>query len=120
MNSTLRGFLIILAVAAAVTALQLQVALSAVLFVLRILFLIAVGFLLYRLWRNNRTEIGTWPTRARVVFYGAALLAMVDVGLAFVTNFPRGGAEAAVFFAVLVACAFAMIRVWRDQHSYGY
>jgi hypothetical protein len=119
-NPTVRGFLIIIAVAAAITALQLQVALDAVLIVLRVLFLIAIGFLLYTLWRNNRTEIEVWPRRAQVVFYGAAVLGVVDVAAAFVTDFPSGGLEALVFFLVLAACAFAMIRVWRDQHSYGY
>jgi hypothetical protein len=120
LNPTVRGFLIILVVAAAVTALQLQVALDVVLIILRVLFLIAIGFLLYVLWRNNRTEIETWPRRAQVVFYGGALVAMVDVAAAFVTSFPSGGLEALVFFLVLAACAFAMVRVWRDQHSYGY
>jgi hypothetical protein len=120
LNPTLRGFLIILVVAAGITALQLQVALDAVLIVLRVLFLIAIAFLLYTLWRNNRTELATWPRRALVVFYGAAIVAMVDIAAAFVTTFPDGGLEALVFFLVLAACAFAMIRVWRDQHSYGY
>jgi hypothetical protein len=119
-NPTVRGFLIILVVAAGVTALQLQVALDAVLIVLRVLFLIAIGFLLYTLWRNSRTDIEVWPRRAQVVFYGAAVVAMVDVAAAFVTPFPTGGLEALVFFLVLAACAFAMVRVWRDQHSYGY
>ena len=119
-NPTLRGFLIILVVAAAITALQLQVALDVVLIILRVLFLVAIGFVLYVLWRNNRTEIETWPRRAQVVFYGGALVAVVDVAAAFVTPFPSGGLEALVFFLVLAACAFAMVRVWRDQHSYGY
>jgi hypothetical protein len=120
MNATARGLLVIVAVAAAITALQLQVALDVTLIVLRVLFLVAIVFLLYTLWRNNRSEIETWPRRAQVVFYGAAALAMVDVGAAFVTDFPTGGLEALIFFLVLAACAFAMVRVWRDQHSYGY
>ncbi len=119
-NPTLRGFLIIIGVAVAITALQLQVALDATLIILRVVFLIAIAFVLYVLWRNNRTEIATWPRRAQVVFYGGALVAMVDVAAAFVTTFPSGGLEALVFFLVLAACAFAMIRVWREQHLYGY
>lgn len=119
-NPTVRGFLIIVAVAAVITALQLQVALDAVLIILRVLFLIAIAFVLYVLWRNNRSDIETWPRRAQLVFYGAALVAVVDVAAAFVTTFPVGGLEALVFFLVLGACAYAMVRVWRDQHSYGY
>jgi hypothetical protein len=120
LNPTLRGFLIIVAIAAAVTALQLEIALSAILLVLRVVFLIAIAFLLFTLWRRNREELGMWPRRAQIVFYGAALLAIVNVGAAFVTRFPAGGLEALVFFVVLAACAYAMVRTWRDQHSYGY
>lgn len=119
-NPTFRGFALIVLVAAVVTAFQLQLALGVALLVLRILFLAALVFFLYTLWRNNRSEIGTWPTRARLVFYGAAALAIVDIAAAFVTTFPTGGLEALVFFCVLAACGYAMVRVWRDQHSYGY
>ncbi len=28
--------------------------------------------------------------------------------------------EALVFFFVLVACGFALWRVWRGEHTYGY
>jgi hypothetical protein len=119
-NPTLRGFLIIIVVAAAITALQLQLALDALLIVLRVLFLVAIAFLVYTLWRNNRHEIALWSRRAQVVFYGAAVLAVVDVAVAFVTTFPSGGLEALVFFLVLAACAYVMVRVWRGEHTYGY
>ena len=33
---------------------------------------------------------------------------------------PATGLEALIFFAVLAACVFAMWRVWRDEHTYGY
>jgi len=119
-HPTLRGFVIIFAIAGVITALQLEDTLAAVFFVVRILFFIAIAYFLYMLWRQRREEIAAWGLRSRVVFYGAVLLALVNVGLAFVLDYPSGGFEALVFFAVLAACVFAMWRVWRDEHTYGY
>jgi hypothetical protein len=119
-NPTVRGFAIIIAIAALVTALSLESALGVVLAVLQVLFLLAIVFVLYRLWRNNREEISVWPMRARVVFYGAAALAAFDVLARFFTTWPTGGFEALVFFVVLGISGFAMWRVWHDEHTYGY
>jgi uncharacterized RDD family membrane protein YckC len=121
-NGTLRGFLIILAVAALITASGEAgaIGLSLVLLLLRIAFLVVIGIVIFRLWRERRGEIGMWGMRSRVVFYGAAALAFVDLAATFFTRYPQGGGEALVFFFVLGACAFAMFRVWRDEHTYGY
>ena len=122
-NGTLRGFLIIVAIAVGLTAAGQagDIGLGLVFLVLRIAFLVVIALVLLRLWRANREEISTWPLRARVVFYGAAALALVDIGAAFVPGVcPGGGSEALIFFFVLAACGFAMWRVWRDQHTYGY
>ena len=121
-NGTLRGFLIILVVAAAITASGTagDVGIGLVFLILRIAFLVVITIVLFRLWRSNREEIGVWPARARVVFYGAAALAFVNLGAAVLTPWwPTGGLEALVFFFVLAASAFAMWRVWQDEHSYG-
>ncbi len=121
-NGTLRGFLLIVAVAAAITATGQAgaVGLGIVFFVLRIVFITVIGFVLFRVWRRNREEISTWPLRSRFVLYGAGLVALVNVAAAFLwPAWPRGGLEALVFFFVLAACAFAMWRVWQDQHTYG-
>ncbi len=119
-NGTLRGFVNIVAVAAIITALQLQLALDVVFLILRIAFIVVIAIVLFRLWRRNREEIAMWPARARGVFYGAAALAFVDVVAALFTAWPGRGLEALVFFFVLAACIFAMWRVWRDQHTYAY
>jgi ABC-type Fe3+-siderophore transport system permease subunit len=50
------------------------------------------------------------------VFYGAIVLAVVDVG-AFIGLSPSG-VDAVAFVAVLGACVFALVRVWRDEHRY--
>jgi len=119
-NATVRGFAIILVVAGVVTALQLEDVLAALFLIVRIAFVAAIAYVLFTLWRQRREEISTWSLRARVVLYGAAALSLVNVAAAFALDYPAGGLEALAFFAVLAACAFAMWRVWRDQHTYGY
>jgi hypothetical protein len=119
-NPTLRGFAILVIIAAAITAFQLGVGLEIVLRFLQILFLLAIAYVLFMLWRNRREEISMWSTRSRAVFYGGAALALADIGLAFTPWFPEGGLESVVFLLALAAGVFAMWRVWHDEHTYGY
>lgn len=121
-NGTLRGFLIVIALAAAITATGQAgaIGLGLVFVVLRIAFIVVIAIFVYRLWRSNREDIGTWPGRARAVFYGGALLALVNLAATLLPFWPSGGLEALVFFFVLAASAFAMWRVWHDQHTYAY
>jgi hypothetical protein len=116
MNPTLRGFLIILAIVAVVVVLQLQATLAALLIVARVAFLLAIAFFVYLMWRERRQEIASWSTRARIVFYGAALLAVADLAV----NWYGGshGLQILAFVGVLVLCGLAMWRTWRDQHHY--
>jgi hypothetical protein len=118
MNPMLRGFAIIALIALVVVVLQLQATLSALFILARIAFFLAIAFFVYLVWRERRSEIGTWARRSQVVFYGAALLMVVDVGVWIL----RGGAglDAVAFILVLLICGFAMWRVWRDEHSYSY
>ncbi len=117
MNPTLRGFLIILAIVVVIVVLQLEATLVALLLIARIAFLLAITLFVYMMWRERREEIAAWPLRARVVFYGAALLAVADLAV----NWYGGahGLQVLAFLGVLVGCGFAMFRTWRDQHSYG-
>lgn len=121
-NGTLRGFLVIVAIAAALTAAGTAgaVTLNLIFLFLRIAFIVVIAIVLVRLWRRNREDIATWPLRARIVFYGGAALALVNLVAAFLLPWPTGGLEALVFFLVLAASVFAMWRAWRDQHTYGY
>jgi hypothetical protein len=116
-NPTLRGFLIIAAVALLIVALQLQATLSALYLIARIAFLLAIAFFVYLVWRERRAEIAMWPSRAQWVFYGAALLIVADIGA--ISFFDETGLDAVAFVAVLALGAFSMWRVWRDQHSYS-
>ena len=116
MNPTLRGFLIIAFIAVVIVVLQLQATLAALLIIARIAFILAIAFFIYLVWRERREEISQWPTRAKVVFYGAAGLAVADLAL----NWYAGahGMQILAFVGVLVLSGYAMYRTWRDQHTY--
>ena len=115
-NPTLRGFLIIAAIAAVVVVLQLQATLTALFLLARIAFLLAIAFFVYLMWRERRSEISDWPGRARTVFYGAALLIVADI--AAISFAHHSGLDSVVFVVVLAAAGFAMWRISRDQHTY--
>ena len=117
LNPMLRGFLVIALIALVVVLLQLQLTLFALFVIARIAFMLAIAFFVFLLWRERREEISGWGTRARVVFYGAALLIVVDIGAYSL----RGafGLDAIAFVLVLAFSGLAMWRVWRDQHTYA-
>ena len=118
MNPSVRGFLIIALIAATVVVLNLYTALASLYILARVAFLLAIAFFLFLLWRERREEIESWPSRAKVAFYGAAaLLALNLVVFGF-----RGAAGwgAVAFVLVLVLSIYAMFRVWRERHSYTY
>lgn len=117
MNPTVRGFLIIVAIVVVIVVLQLEATLAALVILARIAFLLAIAFFIFLMWRERRSDIAEWPARARVVFYGAALLAVADL----VVDWYGGaqGLEVLAFVAVLAMCGFAMWRTWKDQHTYS-
>jgi small-conductance mechanosensitive channel len=117
LNPTLRGFLIILAIVAIIVVFQLEATLTALLIVARIAFLLAIAFFVYLVWRERREEIAAWPARARTVFYGAAVLAVADLGADWYGG--AHGLQVLAFIGVLAGCGFALWRIWRDQHTYG-
>jgi small-conductance mechanosensitive channel len=113
---TLRGFLIIGLIALVVVALNQYTALLAIAMLLRIAFFLALAFFVYLMWRERRSEIESWSTRERVVFYGSAFLIVAAVGLYFWHGFPRY--EQLGFLGILVGAGYSMFRVWRGRHSY--
>jgi hypothetical protein len=121
MNPTVRGLLIVAAIALVVVVLNLYVTLAVVGALLSIAFFLAVAFFVYQLWRERRGEIELWSRRSKIVFYGAAVLIVVDLAAFFwpFRHFTLSGFPAFSFIAVLVICGFSMWRVWRDEHSYG-
>jgi small-conductance mechanosensitive channel len=112
----LRGLLILAAIAGLVVVFQLEQTLVALNTLARIAFLLAIAYFIFLTWRERREGISMWSPRARWVFYGAAVVAVADVGVYW-----YGGAvgyQILAFVAVLVLCGFAMWRTWRDQHTY--
>jgi hypothetical protein len=117
-NGTVRGLAIVALIALVVVVLQLQATLAALYLLASIAFFLAIAFFVYLVWRERRSDIDVWPTRARVVFYGAAVVILLDLAHYFATRDLRG-LDALTFFVVLGLCGFAMWRVWRDQHRYS-
>jgi hypothetical protein len=116
-HPTARGFGIIAAIALVVVALSLESTLTAIGGLLRIAFFLAIAFFLFLVWRERRSDIDTWSERGRRVFYAAAILAVVDVGM--LVGLGPSGPDALAFLLVLAACAYAGFRVWRDEHRYS-
>ena len=115
-NPTLRGLLILAAIAGLIVVFQLEQTLSALYILARVAFILAIAYFIFLTWRERREGISMWSQRAQWVFYGAAAVAVVDVGAYW-----YGGAmgyEILAFVAVLGLCGFAMWRTWRDQHTY--
>ena len=119
MNPTLRGFLIIAAIVVVIVILQLQATVVSLLLLTQIAFFLAIAYFVFLIWRDRRQEISMWSARSRAVFYGSALVLVVNVGARFFV--PVGnGLNLIAFLAVFVLCGFAMWRVWRDEHTYSY
>jgi small-conductance mechanosensitive channel len=116
LNGTVRGLLIIAAVAAVIVVLQLWTTLALVVVLARIAFFLAIAFFVFLVWREQREGISMWPQRAQTVFYGAAILAVADVGVYWYGG--AEGMEVIAFVAILALCGLAMFRTWRDQHRY--
>lgn len=116
MNPTLRGFLVIAVIVVVVVVLNLYGTLIALGMLLRIAFFLAIAFFIFLMWRERRDEIGGWDVRERVVFYGAALVAVAAIAVYFVHGLP--GYDALAFIGVIACAGYSMFRVWRERHSY--
>jgi undecaprenyl pyrophosphate phosphatase UppP len=119
MNSTLRGFLIVLAIAIVVFVLNLEGAILSLTLIIQIVFFIAIAVVLYMFWRDRmRHEVDTWSERSRRVFYGSALLILLDLAVFFWPGNSLSGVTALSFVLVLVLCGYSMYRVWRSERTY--
>jgi hypothetical protein len=117
LNPTFRGFLIIAVITAVIVVLSLEQTLQALYVIAGIAFFLAIAFFVFLVWRERRQYIAMWSARARAVFYGAAGLILVDLGVFFWRGV--AGLDALAFFVVLAVCAFSMYRVWKDEHTYS-
>ncbi|HEX4324507.1 MAG TPA: hypothetical protein VHZ77_07730 [Gaiellaceae bacterium] len=112
----MRGLLILAAIAGVVVVLQLEQTLVALAVLVRIAFVLAIAYFIFLVWREQREGISMWSQRAQWVFYGAAVVAVADVGVYWYGG--AVGLQILAFVAVLALCGFAMWRTWRDQHTY--
>jgi hypothetical protein len=117
MNPTVRGLLAIALIAVVVVALQLQASLFAISMLLRFAFFIAAAVFIFLMWRERRGDIATWSDRAQWVFYGSALVIVLDLAVFF--GWGASGLGALAFILVLGACGYAMFRTWRSEHTYS-
>lgn len=119
LNGTVRGFLIVLAIAVVVFVLNLEGTIFTLALIFRIVFFIAIAIVLYMFWRDRmRHEIATWSDRSRRVFYGSALLIILDLAVFFWPGNSLSGLTALSFVLVLMLCGYAMYRVWRAERTY--
>ena len=116
-NRTVRGLAIVALIALVVVVLSLEPVLAVDRRPPRIGFFLAIAFFLFLVWRERRGDLEAWSDRSRRVFYGAIALAVVDIGAAI--GLGPTGSDAVAFFAVLACCAWALVRTWRAEHSYG-
>ena len=116
-NRTVRGLAIVALIALVVVVLSLEPVLAVTGGLLRIGFLLAIAFFAFLVWRERRGELEAWSDRSRRVFYVAIGLAVIDVGAAIGLS-PTGG-DVLAFFAVLGCRAWAIVRTWRAEHTYG-
>jgi small-conductance mechanosensitive channel len=115
-NPFLRGLLILAVIAGLIVVFQLEQTLVALQTLARIAFLLAIAYFVFLVWRERREGIAMWPRRAQVVFYGAAAVAVADVGVYWFGG--AVGYQVLAFVAILALCGLAMFRTWRDQHTY--
>ena len=69
---------------------------------------------------TRQKEDATWSQRSNRVFYGSALLIIVDFAAFFWPGRRTVGLDAFAFIVVLILAGYAMYRVWRAERSYGY
>jgi hypothetical protein len=115
-NPFVRGLLILAVIAGLVVVFQLEQTLTVLFYLARIAFILAIAFFIFLMWRERREGISMWSPRAQWVFYGAAVVAVADVGLYWYGG--AVGLQILAFIAILALCGFAMWRTWRDQHTY--
>ena len=116
LNGTVRGLLIIAAVAAVIVVLQLWVTLALLRLVAGIAVFLTLAYVVFLAWREQREGISMWPRRAQWVFYGSAVVAVADVAVYWYGG--AHGIEIVAFVATLALCGLAMFRTWREQHRY--
>ena len=93
-------------------------ALDVVLALLSIVFLAAIAFLGYRLYRQYHFELDSLEPNSRLVFYGSLGVAIVT----FVASdrlFGVGGGGILIWLGLLALCSYGIYWVWVQYRSYS-
>jgi drug/metabolite transporter (DMT)-like permease len=92
--------------------------LEVLLTLLSIIFLAAIAFLGYRLFRQYRFDIETLEPNVRLTMYGSIGLAVITF---VATNrlFDAGGLGVLLWFALLALCSYGLYWTWTRYRSYG-
>jgi tellurite resistance protein TehA-like permease len=115
-NGLVRGLALVVLVSLGIVLLSLEESIVTARALLSVAFFLAIAFFLFMLWRERRSDIETWSDLSQRTFYGAIVLAVLDIGA--VLGLRPTGIDAVVFFVVLACCAWAVYRVWRREHRY--
>jgi hypothetical protein len=93
---------------------------TAILFlIVRIAFLIALGWLAWTIWRQNRGTFRLMPLRSQVMLYGsvAGIVVLVVTADLWAGSSPLA---AIIFFAALGGCGYMLYRGWQESRRYYY
>jgi hypothetical protein len=93
-------------------------ALDVALALLTVVFLAAIAFLGYRLYRQYHIDIETLEPNVRLALYGSLALAILTI-VGTDRLFDAGGAGVIVWFALLALCSYGIYWVWTRYRSYG-
>jgi hypothetical protein len=112
-----RGLGIVAVIAVVVVMLSLEPVVATVGGILRIAFYLAIALFLFMVWRERRGDLEAWSEWNRKLFYGAVVLGVVAIGLAIGYGLPESR-DAFALVAVIGACAYVIVRIWRIEHRY--
>ena len=112
-----RGLGIVALIALVVVVLSLEPVVATVGGILRIAFFLAIALFLFLVWRERRGDLEAWDDWNRKLFYAAAVLAVVAIGLMIGYGLPASR-DAFALVLVLGACVYVIVRVWRIEHRY--
>ena len=87
--------------------------------VIRVAFLLALGWLAWTVWRQNRGTFRLMPVRSQAMLYGSVIgivLLVVTADL-WASSSPLASL---VFFAALAGCGYLLYRGWQESRRYYY
>jgi glucan phosphoethanolaminetransferase (alkaline phosphatase superfamily) len=120
-NTLLRNLVIVGLIAAVLTAAgEGGSQVTSILFlILRIAFLVVLGWLGWTVWRQNRGTFRLMPLRSQLLLYGSAVGIVVLVATAdlWASSSPLASL---LFFAALAGCGYGLYRGWQESRRYYY